>query len=88
MSWSRGKDAENLGKFAYECLDWNGNLYRREGGFASAQEADRAAETAEREMTLRQNAAEWYDFEGPFGQGDAPVEMSDDDILRELFDKD
>jgi len=88
VSWSRGKDICHPGKYAYECFDWSGGLYRREGGFATAQEADRAAEMTEREMTMRQNANDWYDFEGPFGQGDAPVEMSDDDILRELFDKD
>jgi len=45
--WSRGKDAENPGKFAFEL--WDGfDLIKRVGGFDTAQEADRAAEAAQR----------------------------------------
>lgn len=52
MSHTRGKDHSAPGKFAYQCYDWANNLFRAEGGFETAQEADRAAEQAEREMTI------------------------------------
>lgn len=40
------------GTFSYECHDWQGNLFRAEEGFATSHARDRAAEAAEREMTM------------------------------------
>ncbi len=45
--WTRGKDKNAPGKFAYE-LFTNGALTERVGGFDTAQAADRAAEVAQR----------------------------------------
>jgi len=66
----RTKDQTNPGKFAIKCIDWNGNVFRAQGGFATAQEADRAAEAAERAM-MTMHGVELPD-------------MSDDEILAEL----
>lgn len=78
MSHSRGKDQHNPGKFAFECFDWSGNLFRAQGGFETAQEADRAAEQAEREMTMQMISP---------APADTLVDIlaSDDELLAELF---
>ena len=76
MSHTRGRDKAQLGKFAYECFDWNGNLFRAEGGFATAQEADRAAERAEREMTLQHMV--------PARSSELEALLSDENLMREL----
>ena len=49
--WSRGRDEEQPGKFAYELFDGR-NLVERVGGFATHTEADRAAESAQRRLLL------------------------------------
>jgi len=78
MSHTRSsKDrAEREGGYSYECFDWNGNLFRAEGGFATAQEADRAAECAEREMTLQHMA--------PARSSELEALLSDEELMREL----
>ena len=47
--WTRGKDSNNPGKFAIEVFD-GAECVLRKGGFDTAQEADRAAEKAQREI--------------------------------------
>lgn len=47
MGWTRSKDTESPGKFCYEIFDGFQTVERR-GGFDTAQEADRAAEIAQR----------------------------------------
>ncbi len=79
MSWSRGRDPEAPGKFRFECIDWNGQPFRAQGGFDNHAGADRAAERAERDMTLMmagENAAAAID--------QAHASLSDDEILAEL----
>jgi hypothetical protein len=66
----RTKDQTNPGKFAFECIGYNGKLFAAQGGFATAQEADRAAEAAERAMMTM--------------HGVALPDMTDDEILAEL----
>jgi hypothetical protein len=46
--WTRGKDTERPGMFAYELFTADGALIERVGGFATHIEADRAAERAQR----------------------------------------
>lgn len=49
--WTRGRDKDQPGAFAFEL--WEGRtLIERRGGFATAQEADRAAEMAQRRLTF------------------------------------
>lgn len=74
--WTRSAKNEN-GKFTFTCIDWNGQLFS-EGEFASAQEADRAGEHAERMMTLAMT-------DGPAPSlDDVFAEMDDDELLAEL----
>lgn len=47
MGWTRGKDTESPGKFCFELFDGFQTVERR-GGFDTPQEADRAAEIAQR----------------------------------------
>lgn len=47
MGWTRGKDAEQPGKFAYELFD-GFETVERVGGFDTPADADRAAEAAQR----------------------------------------
>jgi len=72
----RTKDQTNPGKFAFECIGYNGDLFRAEGGFATAQEADRAAEAAERAMMTMHGMGLPDTTELP--------DMSDDELLAEL----
>lgn len=74
MSHVRGKDQNNAGKFAFTCYDWQGNIFREQGGFNTAQEADRAAANAEREMT----------FAAMTPQVNDDFELTDDEILAIL----
>ena len=73
--WTRGKDKERADCFAYEL--WNGfDLIHRQGGFATASEADRAGERANRNLIL-------YGVTEP-----APASLADisaDDLLAELL---
>lgn len=46
--WTRGRDKHMPGMFAYELFTAEGDLIERVGGFASAQDCDRAAERAQR----------------------------------------
>ena len=71
--WTRSAQNKETGLFAVECHDWKGNLFFADK-FASAQEADRAGEAAERRMTM----------EMQFGKIESSVEMSDDELLAEL----
>lgn len=80
MSHSRGRDKAQPGKFAFECWDWSGNLFRAQGGFATAQEADRAAEAAEREMTMLAMGG----GSPQISLDDAIAQLSDDELLAEL----
>lgn len=74
--WTRGKDENNAGKFAYEV--WNEReLVERVGNFDTAQEADRAAEIANRRFVSCLMTGEAFD--GVFTDN-----MSLDEILAEL----
>lgn len=55
--WTRGKDANNEGKFAYELFNEAGQMVERVGRFPSAQEADRAAERAQRSLLFNPHFA-------------------------------
>lgn len=46
--WTRGRDEQNAGKFAYELFGDDSTLLERRGGFNTPYEADRAAEIAQR----------------------------------------
>jgi hypothetical protein len=73
--WTRGKDKERPERFAFEL--WDGfTLLFREGGFATAQEADRAGERANRNFLL-------YGVTEPAPQSLADI--SADDLLAELL---
>ena len=73
--WTRGRDKDQPGKFAFELFDDQGATIERVGGFASHTEADRAAEVAQRRALAPILPA--LDTET-----DA---MSDDELLSELF---
>lgn len=77
--WTRGKDVEKPGRFAYELFDSCGAPVHRVGGFDTAQEADRAAERAQR----HQFVVEAMDAQG-FGADEDEPEMTTDEILAEL----
>jgi len=68
--WTRGKDKQIPGKFAYELFDGN-TMIERVGGFATAQDADRAAETAQRRALF------------PVTE----CEMTDDELLAALMEE-
>ena len=75
-SVSSSSRAKLEGGFSFECYDFNGQLFRKQGGFATQPEAIAAAQIAEREMML--------------GVSDMPTMtldelMSDDDLLKELL---
>lgn len=70
--WTRGKDKNEAGKFAIEVFNDDGKMVYARGGFATAAEADRAAELEQRNVLF----------------GYAPgfnLNMSDDDLLEELL---
>lgn len=74
--WTRGKDENNEGKFAYEI--WNEReLVERVGKFDTAQEADRAAEIANRRFVSCLMSGET--FHGVFTDN-----MTIDEIFAEL----
>ena len=77
MGWTRGKDAESPGKFAYEL--WEGfSVVERLGGFDTWQECDRAAEQAQRRLIF-----------GAPGLSDAAESLlSDADLIAELLGDD
>lgn len=67
--------ADREGGFSFECYDFNGNLFRKQGGFATQPEAIAAAQIAEREMT----------FGAPtMTLDDVFADMSDDALLAAL----
>jgi hypothetical protein len=73
--WTRGRDKDQAGKFAYELYSADNVLIERVGGFATHTEADRAAEVAQRRVL--------------FPVADAPLTldeilMSDDELLAAL----
>jgi hypothetical protein len=70
MSYIRGRDPNDKSKFAIECYDYDGNLIKAHGGFATAQEADQAAQIVERSLA--------------FPKID-DCDMSDDELLAELM---
>lgn len=72
MGWTRGRDREHPGKFAYELWDDDG-MVEHVGGFETAQEADRAAEAAQR-ILLFGMPPEIDEYEA----------MTDEELLREL----
>lgn len=78
MSWTRGSDKTQEGKFAFECRDYDGNVFRALGGFDTAQLADRAAEKAEREMSWAMQTGEVAE--------NTPCDLSDEELLRELME--
>lgn len=74
--WTRGKDENNEGKFAYEIHD-GFIMVERVGNFDTAQEADRAAEIANRRLVMCALSGE--PFDGVFTDN-----LSLDEILSEL----
>lgn len=72
--WTRGKDKEQPGKFAFELFDMEGAPVQRVGGFNTAQEADRAAERAQRNLLL---------YGAP--DGPPPIDIDTDQLLRDLL---
>ena len=72
--WTRGKDGN---KFAYEIIDETNTVVERVGNFDTAQEADRAAEIANRRFVMCLMSGQKFD--GVFTDN-----MSIDDILAEL----
>jgi hypothetical protein len=78
MSHSRSSKAtaDKHGSYSFECRDLDGNVFRAQDGFATAQEADRAAERAERDMMAQRSAG--------MPISDEINAMTDDDLLREL----
>ena len=52
--WTRGKDIEQPGRFAYELFSSSGTPIHRQGGFTTAHDADRAAEEAQRQQMVRE----------------------------------
>jgi len=77
--WTRGKDTEQTGRFAYELFTSSGEVVHRRGGFATAQDADRAAERAQRQQMV----AEAMDAHGLGPLEDEP-EMTIEEILAAL----
>jgi len=77
MGWTRGKDSESLGKFAYELWDESG-VVERKGGFDTAQAADRAAERAQRLLI----------FGAPVQSDAAACQLSDAELIAELMGAD
>ena len=74
--WTRGKDENNPGKFAYEL--WDGNkLIERVGNFNTAQEADRCAERVQR-MYLN-NPSTFI-----AASGDVPTDEELDELIKNL----
>lgn len=74
--WTRGKDENHPGKFAYEL--WNeSKKVERVGKFDTAQEADRAAEIANRRLVQCMMSGE--PFHGVFTDN-----MTLDEIFAEL----
>ena len=86
MSWSRGKDKVNPGKFAYT-LSCGFTELETVGGFDTAQDADRAAELAERKlMTCGYDPVEYSRCWVRDNVDGAIWEMlSDDELIRELL---
>lgn len=80
--WTRGRDTDQPGRFAYELFSSTGAPVHRRGGFATSQDADRAAERAQRQQMV----AEAMDAAG-YGPLEDEVEMSIDEILAELWDE-
>jgi len=79
MSHTRtsAKTAAIHGSFAFSCYDYAGELFRTQDGFATAQEADRAAEQAERDMMMALLAL------SPEVEA-MHASISDEELLREL----
>lgn len=78
--YTRSRDKET-GTFSYKVWDWNGDLYAEEGDFVDHQECDKQAELAERRMTLEMQSGE-----KPMTIDDVIQDMSDDELLAELFE--
>lgn len=68
--WTRGKDKKELGKFEPSIYEGR-NLVKTMGGFNTTQEADRAAESAQREPIFTPKSK-------------LDQEMSDEEMLAEL----
>lgn len=77
MGWTRGKDSENPGAFYYELWTDAGTVERK-GGFPTAQDADRAAERAQRRLI----------FGAPALSDEAESMLSDADLIAELLGDD
>lgn len=72
--WTRGKDRQHLGKFAFELFDGAGALVERRGGFDTAQEADRAAERAQRALLApapTMTDSDWQEIDALLSELDA-----------------
>lgn len=70
--WTRGRDDEQPGRFAYELFDMDGSLIERVGGFATHTECERAAERAQRRAIFPVEA-------------DFVCAMTNEELLRELL---
>ena len=68
--WMRSKDKQIPGKFEYELFEGN-KMIERVGGFDTAQDADRAAEIAQRRTLF------------PVTE----CEMTDDELLAALMEE-
>lgn len=73
--WTRGKDKADSTKFEFELFDGN-QMIARKGGFTTAQEADRAAEQAQRDYLFPA-----YDSDD---DTDDVFNMTDDELLDAL----
>jgi hypothetical protein len=66
--WARSKDANDASKFEVTVWDNTGNVFFHQGGFATFQDADRAAEIEQRNALFgKQEEIDW--------------DMTDDELL-------
>lgn len=77
MSHVRGRD-KATNTFYFECFDFSGNLFRREANFATAGDADKAAQQAERDMMATLTPLSRKKPKPP------KFSLSDDELLAEL----
>jgi hypothetical protein len=79
MGWTTGKDANAIGRFAYELWSDTGIVHTA-GGFATMQDADKAGGRANSNWLL-------YGVTEPaMSLDDVLDELSDDELLAALLD--
>jgi hypothetical protein len=75
--WTRSKDQQKPGKFAYSLYSMTNELVETVGGFDTHSEADRAAEAAQRRALFGDKATMTLD--------EIINSMNDDELLAELL---